>query len=219
MLTRRDLTTFASIVALGALSTAAWLGEVVLVKGRVGLAWLDGYPYASFVAIACVVLSVVLPVRASRQIEPGRIVAFFVLAGLLSLVSFVMSRAAIYDLHSRASALLDGATSLRVPRDAAVLVGAAIVTAVGFTAAGRVLLAPVSWWLSAVFLAALALVLPVSILTIHVVPSFNGHTDYFQVVKMGYPVFWTNVLMGLASWSCWRGARPPQGERRGRVDP
>jgi len=64
---------------------------------------------------------------------------------------------------------------------------------------GAVILAPVKWSLIALFLLAIALVMPMGLLTIHLLPALNGATDYAHVIKMGYPVFWTNVLMGLAA--------------------
>ena len=47
---------------------------------------------------------------------------------------------------------------------------------------------------------ALILVLPLSFATIRLLPALNGSTDEIHAIKMGYPVFWTALLVPSALW-------------------
>jgi hypothetical protein len=202
-----------AILALGGLSGAAWLAEVALLKGWEGLRWLDGYPNAVFVGVPCVVLSVALPILISRSTERKQFALFVASACLIAWLSFDLARNALLELHSPSAAwmVLAGKPAMArtfIARELGALVSAGVLAAVGFTVAVRIFLAHVGWWTAGLFLLAIALVMPMGMLTIRVVPALNGQTDYLHVVKMGYPLFWTNVLMGLASWLAVRAAAP-----------
>jgi hypothetical protein len=196
-----------AVLALATLSWAAWLAEMVFVKGWGGLRWLDGFPASAYLGVACVTVSVALPMRRGW---PGirRIAVFFAISYPIALLSFEAARVAIYALHPRGPALARGPAPAA---ELANLIATAAVTAVGFTWAARVALAPVRWRTAGWFVLAVALVMPMGMLTIEVVRGPEGHTDYFQVVKLGYPVFWTNVLMALASAAAARGIRRTDG--------
>jgi hypothetical protein len=205
--------TVLAILALGGLSCAAWLAEVALLKGWEGLRWLESYPNAAFVGIPCVVLSVVLPILISRRTKPRHVALFVASACLVAWLSFSLARNALLELHSTSAAwmVLAGERAMALTftlRHLGALVSAGVLAALGFTVAMRIFLAHVGWWTAGLFLLAIALVMPMGKLTILVMPALNGQTDYLHVVKMGYPLFWTNVLMGLASWLAVRAAVP-----------
>lgn len=196
------------VALLGLVSCAAWLGEIFELKGWSGSLWLDSYPWASLIGAACVAGSVMVaavgpsPVRSASK-RPRRTL-FFALTAIGSL-AFWLARAGIYLLFSRGAAIASLAADNQWDRHVTAvalgfIVSAALITALGFTAALRRWLTRVPWSTALLLLAALFLVMPLGTMTIHVIPSFNGHTDVFQVVKMGYPTFWTNVLLALATW-------------------
>ena len=201
------------ILGLGTISWTAWLGEVLYVKGWQGLRWLDGYPTASVLGVVCVVLSVALPIHVSRGSGLRRVALFVAVSSPIALLSFELARSSLHALHSRSVGFMQLAGETAMARDfvlanAGGLLGAAALTAVGFTIAARAILAPVNWRMAGLFLLALAFVWPMSVLTIWAFPALSGATDYLSAVKMGYPVLWTNVLMALASGL---GSRAPHG--------
>lgn len=57
------------------------------------------------------------------------------------------------------------------------------------------LLGPVSRCTALYAAAAFVLAVPASLMTIHLLPALNGARDYIHAVKMGYPAFWTVVLL------------------------
>lgn len=189
--------------ALGLFAWGAWLWEVVAVKGWASLAWLDGFPRAAWLGIACAAAAVALPFRVLARARPARLLAFAALAAPLAFASFELGRGALYGLYGRGQvlvAMLDpGLWERQRAALLAALIGAAALTAVGFTLALRWLAAPVGWKLAALYLLALALVLPASLLTIGLFPALGGQTDLVHAIKMGYAAGWTPVLLGAAS--------------------
>jgi hypothetical protein len=190
-----------TIVALGALAAAAWLGEVVWIKGWQGLAWLEGHPWAAAVGIACAVVSAALPICAAHAVGPRRFALFCAMALPIAWVSFEVARGAVHQLLSPPGLPQPAELALQdALENSSWLAGAALLTAFGFTLAVRLALGPVSLWLAGLFLLALGLVLPMGLLTIQIGPALDGSTDVIHVVKMGYPLFWTSVLLGAASF-------------------
>jgi hypothetical protein len=57
----------------------------------------------------------------------------------------------------------------------------------------------ISGWSWCFFLSAFLLILPLSLVTIQVVPALHNETDLINAVKMGYPAFWSVLLIGIAS--------------------
>ena len=43
----------------------------------------------------------------------------------------------------------------------------------------------------------LLLIIPLSLLTIQIYTGFGHGTDWIDAVKMGYPIFWTTMFLGL----------------------
>jgi hypothetical protein len=175
------------LIAAGFVAWSLWLGEVCLVKGWAGLAWLDGFNWS--VLPVCAVIAVACSYAVSPQAGwRGRMK--FVLAGfVLTAGAFVVARGAVIDFFS----------AWVVPYHPLVsLAAAGLAVSAGLTAAAGRWLAPVHAWTAAVVAAALIAVPPLSFVTVTAFPAVNGSTDAIHAVKMGYPVLWTALLMPLA---------------------
>lgn len=203
---RRELATGAAIAALGALSTAAWLAEVTFFKGWEGLRWLEGYPKAAVFGISAVATSAVLAIRLVCKAARFRLMLFGVAVGAVGWSSFELARRSLYELHSRSAGFLSlagdaGLARILVMKNLACLAGSALLASGGLAAATRLLVGRRRWWwLFCRYLVAIGLIFPLSSLTIRVLPALNGATDSMHVIKMGYPLFWANVLVGVVSW-------------------
>jgi hypothetical protein len=75
------------------------------------------------------------------------------------------------------------------------LLVALVLSSAGMGLAMRWLGLPVRRRVSLFLALALVAVPPVSWLTLQVVPALNGRNDFIHAVKMGYPVFWTVILV------------------------
>jgi len=191
------------IVGLGLLAVALWLTEVLWIKGWQGLRWLEGYPWAAVPVCLLVALGALIAIR-GETVRPVRRPASFVVAvGITSWTSFEIARVSLIALHTPNWLFLDPglhALALRISVLSPLmrLALALALASVGVYVSVRFFLRPMSRWTILYLAAALLLVIPASLLTIRVVPAINGTTDYLHAVKMGYPTFWTVVLVGAA---------------------
>jgi len=191
-----------SILVGGAFAAwGLWLAEVRWVKGWEGLAWLSGFNWSALpiCALIVVVASYVTPARASR---PDRRV-FIGVGWVLAIAAFAVARRATFELFS-GSAM--GRAGLG---PAAVLLIAGAAVSAGLALSASRWLAPLRRWAGVLVAVGLALVLPLSVATIRLLPALNGSTDQIHSIKMGYPVFWTAVLVPLALRLGRRAGRGP----------
>ena len=48
--------------------------------------------------------------------------------------------------------------------------------------------------------AALVLAPVLGELTVRIISGFGGYIDFLHSLKMGYPIFWLSLLMGIGAW-------------------
>ncbi len=183
------------VLGLALLSNALWLYEVVFVKGWEGLAWLRGFPRAAFAVCVVNAFCVMIPVLRWRTPEPLRSLGFLVMASGVLLFSFDMTRGAL--LRAWAAFV---PTQFSLVEMFASTLGAVLLTVGGLHVFSRAfLVARLSRWNLVFLFCALALVPLLSDFTIVAIPSIHGHTDGIHAVKMGYPAFWSAVLLALST--------------------
>jgi hypothetical protein len=167
-----------------------WLVELRWVKGWAGLAWLSGFNWSVLPACAVIVLMASYCVTADAR-WPRRVM-FLGVGWAIAVSAFAMARWAAFELFS------GGFPGRAVPGPGFVLLIAWLMVPVGFTIAGKRWLGPLHYWTGTLMAADLLMVLPLSFLTIKVFPALNGSTDQIHAIKMGYPVFWTAMLIPAA---------------------
>lgn len=184
------LTGLSLLVACAVATWCLWLAEVCWVKGWAGLAWLSGFNWSSLPICALIVTvsSYLLSARAGRP-ERLRFVAF---GSVLTVVAFTAARWEAFELFS---AWMPGRRGLLA---GIVLVIGGLIVSAGLAVSANMWLVPLHRWTGILVGIALALVLPLSFATIKVFPAFNGSTDQIHSIKMGYPVFWTTLLVPIA---------------------
>ena len=117
----------------------------------------------------------------------------FLCAGFAAaLTAFVLLRFVAFELFSGGAP-----AGLTVGVGSALLLGVILVP-IGFPIASNRWLGPTGYRAIPCLAGALLLVLPLSFATIHLLPALNGSTDEIHAIKMGYPVFWTALLVPTA---------------------
>jgi len=180
---------------------AAWglcFGEICWAKGWRGLAWLSGFNWSA-VPICALIVAECCWLMDGRRGWPARM-KFFGAGFVTALAAFVLERATAFELFS------GGAPSGLTARVAGTfLLGTALVPTLFPLISNRWLNA--THWRAPLYLVvALLFVLPLSFATIRLLPALNGSTDEIHALKMGYPAFWTALLVPLA---LWLGKRKP----------
>jgi hypothetical protein len=199
-LSRQSLLRGAAVVAMGLAGFGLWLGEVLWVKGWEGLRWLGGYPYASIGVAALVPLAIL--VALGQRPAARRLAGFLVWTTGVGVGCFELARESIFALASRdhLAILNSGSLASRMGTVAgiAALPLSAVLAAAGIYAAVRFFLRPLTAWTILYLVVGIGLVVPASMLTIHLFPALYGYTDHVHAVKMGYPAFWVVVLLAAA---------------------
>lgn len=183
------------VVVVGALiAWSMWWTEIWWVKGWNSLAWLSGYNWSAIPICLCI--AAVSSIALGRAIPPMQRLRFVAIAALLMWAAFDIGRAALFEVGTawttRSGLLFDTWLASLLLAD----VGVAF--ALFFCA--HKLIAPLRPWTGLLLLLALSAVAPLSAVTIHLIPALRGQTDAVHAVKMGYPVFWTALLVPLCLW-------------------
>ena len=179
------------LVLAGAFAAwSIWLAEVCWVKGWAGLAWLSGFNWSvlPICALIVTIASYVVCGDASRS----RRLTFIGVGCAITIAASVVARWAAFELFS------GGVPGRRSLGAAIVLLLADLSVAAGLTISANRWLAPLHSWTGILVAAGLLLVLPLSIVTVKAFPALNGSTDEIHAIKMGYPIFWTAVLVPAA---------------------
>jgi hypothetical protein len=188
---KSDAALAAVVVITGAFAAwGLWIGEVRWLKGWAGLAWLEGFNWSAF-PISVVIMAVSSFVVAPRAGWRGR-ATFVGLGSILAVAAFAAARWAIFELFSEVMV----GTLWQAP--VAMVVLSWVIVAVGLSVLANWCLTSLRVWTAALVALGLMLVLPLSFATIEFFPALNGSTDELHTIKMGYPVFWTALIVPLA---------------------
>ena len=194
------------ILLLAFLAFGFWYGEVRFVKGWKGLNWLGGYPWSAVPICLLIALAAWIGAASRKRGNAVQFIAFPILAWGLLLVCFEIAKASLFALASprfllyQPDLLRQGSLLDRL-RELSLLLGvplAILLASLGLWLLARLFLQRMSWWTLLFLLLGLVLIIPASLVTIHLLPAINGQTDDIHAVKMGYPAFWAVVLVGAA---------------------
>lgn len=182
------------VVLLGAcVAWSMWWTEIWWIKGWSSLAWLSGYNWSAIPICLCI--AAVSSVALGRAIPLARRLRFVAIASLLMWAAFDIGRAALFEFGHAwfpRTGLVD--TWL------ATLLLANVGVAFALVFCTHKMLAPLRPWTGLLLLLGLSAVAPLSAATIQLIPAVRGQTDAVHAVKMGYPVFWTALLVPLCLW-------------------
>jgi hypothetical protein len=187
---------------------ALWMGEVRWVKGWAGLPWLAGFNWSALPICALIALSVALLLPKPPR-KPNRTL-FVSVGGLLMFTAFLVSRWVAFRMFSGGSGLL--AEAGKGPLLLLLLTSLLLSVSLAYLADRW--LASLHFWTVFLVFSALGLALPLSIITIRILPALNGSTDSIHAFKMGYPVFWLALLLPLALWLGCKPEREKWGSKR-----
>lgn len=180
------------VIAIAALDTFLWNAEMTMpMPYESPYAWALHFPFATIPSAFGFAVCAVLGARASREVgREAAIRATFAIA-LLAFVSFAIARNALLPLYSRFPGTLwfsaiTGVASWVLPL-------------VGIPVALRLALGEVRWRLVPIYVVAFLAVMPFSVATCAYWPGLELRTDAIQAIRLGLPVFWSTVLVSLAT--------------------
>ena len=181
------------IFLLSLTAIALWLGEILFIKGWHGLNWLSGPLYSPFLSTVFVVAAFLSSFIHGRSLIKKNVILAYCLLYIVGIFCYIAG-AVLVSLPYRMFLWSEFDYYL--------------VEFMGF------LLFPLmalSYWLITqklirktkkthiLYLTLFSLaVLPLSMLSIWICPGFGSGDGEVDAIKMGYPVFWMAMMMGLA---------------------
>ena len=178
----------AAVLAAALAAWAAWYAGIGWFNGREGIEWLDGFQWGALPA--CAAIAVACAAAVARDDSPLRLVAFIAAATALSFAAFAGAREEIHTFHSY----------IFMPPAPAHLVWLALYwfcVSAGLIWLANWLLAPMRRRAALYLAAALALAPYFAYLPVSVFPA-GRHDDIYNAIRLGYPVFWTAILVPAA---------------------
>ncbi len=189
--------TLVVIALLSLMNMGVWLFEIVIIKGWYGLNWLEGVLYSPYLACLIVAVTYLFAFFVNQQLSLGKTIVFMVTLYAINIVCFKSGEYLCHLMYCRFC--FWG----RVEIYLFLLSGISLYLLLGFS----------YWFFSNKFilrcrkmailsLAIIAfLAVPLSLITITLLPGFGHGTNEVDAVKMGYPVFWTTLLVGLSGYT------------------
>ena len=180
------------IAILAIASSGIWLFEITVVKGWHSLNWLSGTLFAPFICTFLAAIVYLSPFYLNKFTLKNILVSLVILYAV-NLLCFFIGREICFLLYCRYC--IWSASGLVI----LLLVALLVTFFLGFA----------YWYVTNKFLRKLSkkyvffislgviTSVPFSILTIHIYSGFGSQTGWVDAVKMGYPIFWCVLLLGL----------------------
>ncbi|MBK7871281.1 MAG: hypothetical protein IPJ74_11690 [Saprospiraceae bacterium] len=108
-----------------------------------------------------------------------------------TLVAFFLAKTILFSIYTQLYGYLNGNALL------ALLLVVVLLIAFSIHFVTKKTLHRVRWGHGFFIALGIVTVVPLSILTVRLLPGFGEHKSFVDAVKMGYPFFWITVMMGL----------------------
>ena len=193
--TVRNIVTSAIVsFILSVAGMALWLFEVIRIKGWHGLNWLHGHLYSPYVAALLAFFAFIVPFIAIKQVASVKMIFPVFLLYIVNIFCFEAGRQVCYALYGRY--YFWDTKELVLFLSFAFILYLFLALAYWFVANKlikknrkiNILLIMLFTMLS----------IPLSLLAIRINTGFGMGVDWVDAVKMGYPIFWTTMALGLS---------------------
>lgn len=197
MLNTINFKTISLLLFLSGTGLCLWLLEINLVKGWYGLAWLHGGLYTPYIATLLAAMAYTFPYLLTNRFHTKKAGVATVIFYFTNVICYMGGKTVCYNMFCR--------FCLWSVADVYILLSIGLVMCFLFGL--------IHWYItkrliikirkfhiltfSLLPLTAIAL----SVLNILLIPGFGSQSGFIDAVKMGYPVFWTILLLGLTAFA------------------
>ena len=185
------------IFFLSSLGMALWLYEIVEIKTWNSLSWLNGQLYSPFLATLFSVFSFMTPFFINKKLTVKKAIIPFIIFFTINIICFQIGKFLCYKMNSKCWWLSNKGTINNTI--VMILTALSLFIFLGFSyRLTTCKLMKMNKTINTFFITFLLLLaIPLSLLTIQINPGFGSGTDWVDAVKMGYPIFWISMLLGL----------------------
>ncbi len=172
-----------------------WLYEIVEIKTWASLNWLSGQLYSPFLATLFSVFAFMTPFFISRQLTIKKTIICILIFYTTNIICFQIGEQICNAIYSKFWWLAGTATDLILI--ALMTLALFIFLGLSYRLTTHKLIKK-NKKINVLFITMLLLLtIPLSWMTIYINTGFGHGTDWVDAVKMGYPIFWTTILLGL----------------------
>jgi hypothetical protein len=188
------LTAILIIFILSAVGMGLWLYEILKIKGWYSLTWLSEQLYSPFIATLFAVFAFMTPFVVCKQTTAKKIIFSTIILYVISILCFSVGKDLCYALYGR--------FYFWKTQDIVLYLSTGIIL---FPSLGII------YWfvtnqfikknkkINMLFITIFIIgVIPISIFTIELNKGFSTQSGWVDVVKMGYPIFWITMALGLS---------------------
>lgn len=195
-LTLKDLILLIIPIAIGACCLLLWWYELHALIGWQGMGWVRESLTSVYIITGLVVFVFLLPIL----VELNMSIIWLVIYGLLlygaSLGAFFTAKAVFYTLHAEALVTND---HQMIAFSIWKLMGIAIALSAVYFIPMRHFHKKTDGMHVLTILVAIISVVPASLISVENLPLWGAKMAFVDAVKLGYPVFWIPIFLGLLS--------------------
>jgi len=195
-LTFKDVLLMLIPLLVGGICISLWMYELHQVIGWQGVKWLRQPIQSVYVITFLVVVTFLLPLVVVLKMPIGWTLFYVVLLYGASLMAFFSAREMFHTLYTRGLVLGDEAL---IAYSIWKLLGIVILLSIVYFIPMRHFHRRTDGMHVLTIIVALISVIPASIICVESIPLWNHRAAFMDAVKIGYPVFWVPVFLGMLS--------------------
>jgi hypothetical protein len=187
---------FLIVIILGLICNCLWLYEILQIKSWTGLLWLNGYMISVFLIIPLTVSSYVLTLRLVVKTSFKNLIISLLGLSIISLISFHIAREIFYAINSR----FFGFTSshfFSIITVLTVIIVPNLIYCFGYYFMTNRFLIKIRKMTIFLFIGSIVLSIIFGLITVNINSGFGSGSTFIDSVKMGYPIFWLNIFLGI----------------------
>lgn len=182
------------VFILSVMGVSLWLFEILTVKQWNSLDWLRGQLYSPYISALLAVLSFMVPFLLMKQVATKKVVLSLAILYIVNIICYEAGKRLCYALYCK--------FCFWTKSDIVFLFSIAFTL---FAFLGIAYWFVANKWIrktrkiNILLITLLAgLVIPLSLVAIQVNTGFGSQTGWVDAVKMGYPMFWMILLLGVS---------------------
>lgn len=184
-------------VLLGLLAWGIWLYEIVHVVGWMSLDWLTLPLYSVYIVTGITVASYLAPILLWSKAKWYVMLACIVGMYLAAYGGYYLGRMMFTQLYA-------GVTDSKHVLDVWALFFIVLMVSAVFFFLKQYFLFKSGQFHVLTLMAVFISVIPASLATIEWFPGFGNSVGFVDAVKMGYPMFWVNLMLGWTAYAMVR---------------
>ena len=185
----------AIIIIAAIFNISFWLFEIVVIKKWASLNWLKPPLYAPYAIALLTTIAYLAPIQ--LHYRASRFNWYSAVAGLyfFSLAEFYAGKQLCYALYSRYWIITKIDLAIGCTAIGLLFAGLAVACYLSSKQLNR----GISYRPILANAVLFICVIPLSLLSIKLIPGYGASSGWIDAVKMGYPAFWITILLGVAA--------------------